>query len=64
MLLARLESGSRADGGLLKVAIEQRTLILDFADTEKRAGDCCSEGYIRVKYRLKDGRFVEDPVLK
>jgi hypothetical protein len=58
-LLGRLQSGSRADGGLVKVAIQNRALVLDFADAERRLGDCCSEGYIRVTYRLKNGRFVE-----
>lgn len=58
-LLGRLQSGSGADGGLVKVAIQNRALVLDFADAERRLGDCCSEGYIRVTYRLKNGRFVE-----
>lgn len=58
-LLGRLQSGSRAYGGLLKVAIEQNMLVLDFADGDRRVGDCCSEGYIRVRYRWQAGRFVE-----
>jgi len=58
-LLARLQSGSRADGGLLKVAINQNALILDFADSDRRVGDCCSEGYVRIRYRWLSGRFVE-----
>jgi hypothetical protein len=58
-LLGRLRSGSRADGGLEKVSIEQNKLILDFADTSRRAADCCSEGYVRVSYRWQAGRFVE-----
>ena len=58
-LLGRLQSGSRAYGGLVKVAIQNRALVLDFEDAERRIGDCCSERYIRVTYRLKNGRFVE-----
>ncbi len=58
-LLGRLQSGSRADGGLANVAIAQGTLVLDFLDTTRRMGDCCSEGYVRVKYRLRTGRFIE-----
>ena len=58
-ILGRLRSGSRADGGLIRVAIRQRTLILDFADPNRRIGDCCSEGYVRVRYRWQNGRFVE-----
>jgi hypothetical protein len=58
-LVARLQSGSRAYGGLLKVRIERNTLELDFADSDRRVGDCCSEGYIRVRYRWQASRFVE-----
>lgn len=55
----RLESGSRADGGLVSVAISRGLLVLDFADSERRQGDCCSSGVIRVSYLLQDGSFVE-----
>ena len=58
-LLGWLESGSRAYGGLVRVAIQQRQLVLDFADPERRVGDCCSDGYIRVRYVWRDGHFVE-----
>ena len=60
ILLARLEAGSRAYGGLLSWVITDRALIFSFADKDKRAGDCCSKGYIRVRYRFRDGHFVED----
>lgn len=59
-LLALLESGSRADGGLVHVVIAKQRLVLDFADSERRVGDCCSEGYIRVRYRWRNGAFVEE----
>jgi hypothetical protein len=59
-LLGILESGSRADGGLVRVVIEKQYLVLDFADGERRVGDCCSEGYIRVHYRWRKGGFVEE----
>jgi hypothetical protein len=58
-LLARLESGSRADGGLVQVSIEDGVLVLDFADHDRRIGDCCSKGFIRVRYRWHRGGFVE-----
>lgn len=58
-LLGRLQSGSRAYGGLVHVAIRGGALVLDFADASKRTGDCCSTGYIRVTYKLTGGRFVE-----
>ncbi|MGA8073926.1 MAG: hypothetical protein WB995_10640 [Candidatus Acidiferrales bacterium] len=59
MLLARLQAGSRADDGLIKASIRDGVLILDFNDPERRVGDCCSEGYIRVHYRWREGRFIE-----
>jgi hypothetical protein len=58
-LIAWLESGSRAWGGLVKVQVENRLLVLDFADAKRRVGDCCSEGYIRLHYAFEGGRFVE-----
>src|SRR3954447_8242455 len=58
-LLGILRSGSRADGGLVNVVIEKKALILDFADTGRRFGDCCSDAYVRVRYRRNAGRFIE-----
>ena len=58
-LLARLRSGSRADGGLLKVQIAENSLILDFANSNRATADCCSDGFVRVTYRWQSGRFVE-----
>lgn len=60
-LMAWLESGSRAYGGLVKVDVRDHLLVLDFDDPSKREGDCCSDGYIRVSYRWQNGRFVEVP---
>jgi len=55
-----LRAGSRADGGLYRTAIQSGLLVLDFADADRSVGDCCSEGYIRVRYRLKNGSFGEE----
>jgi hypothetical protein len=54
-----LKSGSRAYGGLADVRISKGLLILDFADEDRREGDCCSRGIIRVRYRLQGKRFLE-----
>jgi hypothetical protein len=59
-LLARMRTGSRADGGLVQVFVRENLLVVDFADTEKRLADCCSEGYVRVSYRWQNGAFVEE----
>ena len=62
ILLARMEAGSRGYGGLVKASVRDRLLIVDFADAERRVGDCCSKGYIRVRYRWQKGRFIEEGV--
>ena len=58
-LLARMETGSRADSGLIKESVQNGFLVVDFADKDRRVGDCCSEGYIRVRYRWQKERFIE-----
>jgi hypothetical protein len=57
--LGILQSGSRADGGLTQVQIQQHALILDFADSNRRIADCCSEGYVRVSFAWKGRHFEE-----
>jgi hypothetical protein len=59
-LLARMRTGSRADGGLVRAFVRENLLIVDFADSDRRVADCCSEGYVRVSYRWQDGAFVEE----
>ena len=61
-LIAVLESGSRADGGLVRVKIEKRFLILDFQDSALSVGLCCSEGFVRVRYRWQGDKFLESGV--
>jgi len=58
-LLGRLESGSRAFGGLVRSSLQNGLLVVDFADEERRNGECCSEGFIRVRYKWRRGRFIE-----
>ena len=59
-LLARMRTGSRADGGLVRALVRDNFRVVYFADSEKRIGDCCSEGFVRVAYRWHDGAFVEE----
>jgi len=58
-LLGILESGSRGYGGLGRCAISNGLLVLNFNDPDRREGDCCSEGYIRIHFRWENGAFVE-----
>src|SRR5205823_12024536 len=57
-LIAFLQAGSRGSGGLVKVTIANKLLILEFADPARREGDCCSNGFIRESYQWKQNRFV------
>ncbi len=59
-LMGILESGSRGYGGLGRTAIQDGLLVLDFADPDRRVGDCCSEGYIRIRYHWRNRAFVEE----
>jgi len=61
-LIGLLVSGERGDGGLVRCVIQNNVLVLDFADPNRRAGDCCSEGYVRVHYHWRNGAFVEEGV--
>jgi hypothetical protein len=63
-LLGILESGSRADGGLVGSAIKGKLLILDFFDSSHRVADCCSSRAIRVHYRFRKGKFAEEGTRK
>jgi hypothetical protein len=58
-LVGTLMSGSRAYGGLVNVEIVRGILSLDFQDEDRREGDCCSRGIIRVRYRFHEGQFIE-----
>jgi hypothetical protein len=60
-LLSRFVSGSRAYGGLTKTDIRSNTLLLDLQDSARATADCCSQGFIRVTYQLKNGAFEEIP---
>jgi hypothetical protein len=58
-LMARMQTGSRAYGGLVGVSIQKGLLALDFADKDRMVGDCCSEGFVRVRYQWQGNHFVE-----
>jgi hypothetical protein len=58
-LMALMETGSRGYGGLVGVSIQRKLLVLDFADKDRMIGDCCSAGFVRVRYRWHGGKFVE-----
>jgi hypothetical protein len=56
-LLAYFHSGDRAHSGLYKVYGENGTLVVELLDPEKGSGECCSEGFVRTRYKWYNGRF-------
>ena len=56
-LLAYFHAGDRAYSGLCKVYGEDRKLVVELFDPEKRSGDCCSSGIVRTRYKWHSGRF-------
>jgi hypothetical protein len=56
-LLAYFHSGDRAASGLYKVYGENGKLVVELFDPEKRSGDCCSSGFVRTRYKWRNGRF-------
>ena len=56
-LLAYCYTGDRAYFGLNKVYGDHGTLVFELSDPRKSSGDCCSSGFVRVKYRWHEGRF-------
>jgi hypothetical protein len=60
-LISRFASGSRAYGGLTGTEINSNQLLLDLQDSERARVACCSLGFIRVTYQLRNGSFHEIP---
>jgi len=56
-LLAYCHTGSRGYSGLYKVYGERGTLVFELFDPKKLEGECCSSGFVRTRYRWREGRF-------
>jgi hypothetical protein len=56
-LLAYFHSGDRGRSGLYKVYGENGTLVVELLDPKKMSGDCCSSGFVRTRYKWRNGRF-------
>lgn len=59
MLIARIQGGDRADGGLRRALIESGLIVLEYNDPEKTAGACCPEGTVTQKLRVTGDKVVE-----
>jgi hypothetical protein len=58
-LVGWFRAGSRADYGLYRVEVGNRSLTVDLLDPAQRMGDCCSEGFVRTHYDFRNGYFVQ-----
>lgn len=58
-LVGWFHAGSRADFGLYRVEPGNRSLTVDLLDPALRMGDCCSAGFVRIKYDFRNGYFVQ-----
>lgn len=57
-LLWHHETGDRADGGLRRIAVEDRTLVIEqYARSEGDGGLCCPKKFIRSYYRWNGEHF-------
>jgi len=58
-LLARVQGGDRADGGLRSLTVEDGLLVIDANDASETSGACCPEFAIKTKTRLSGDKLVE-----
>jgi len=56
-LLGYFHAGDRAFSGLYRVYEQNKKLVVELFDPDKRTGDCCSSGIIRTRYRWERGKF-------
>jgi hypothetical protein len=57
-LIWHQETGDRADGGLRRIALEGRTLIIErYTRSEGDGGLCCPTKFIRCHYQLSQQQF-------
>jgi len=61
-LLAYCHTGDRAYSGLFKVYGESGKIVFELLDPKKAIGDCCSTGFIRTRYKWKNGIFMPNGV--
>jgi len=56
-LLAYFQAGDRARLGLHNVYGENGKLVVELLNPKRSMGDCCSSGFVRVRYQWRNGRF-------
>jgi hypothetical protein len=56
-LLAFCHTGGGANLGLHKAYGEQGQLVIELIDRQTLPGNCCTSGFVRMRYRWRDGGF-------
>jgi len=56
-LLAFCHTGGGANLGLHRAYGEQSQLVIEMLDRQSTQGDCCTSGFMRMRYRWHDGGF-------
>ncbi len=56
-LVARIEGGDRAFGGLREATVENGLLVIDQNDGDRNQANCCSEYAVISKYRLNGSKL-------
>ena len=57
-LLARIEGGDRADGGLRSAKVEKGLLVVESNEPGEYGGSCCPEIVVTSRYKLNGGKLV------
>jgi hypothetical protein len=58
-LLAYFHSGDRASFGLYRVYPANGNLVVELFDPKRQQGDCCSEGFVRRRFRWTKSLFQQ-----
>jgi hypothetical protein len=56
-LLAYCHTGGGTNLGLHKAYGEQGQLVIEMIDRQNIPGDCCTSGFLRMRYKWRDGGF-------
>jgi hypothetical protein len=56
-LLAFCHTGGGTNLGLHKAYGEQSQLVIELIDRQSLPGNCCTSGFVRMRYKWRDGGF-------
>lgn len=58
-LIARIQGGDRADGGLRSAVVENGLLVVDRNEAGPNSGACCPEFGVKTTYKLSGTRLIQ-----